>query len=72
MQINNRKSILDDLSKYDILNNDEHNYIEITEWNNGEGYDIIIQTKSDRQMFSLTHGELEAINYLTKALCYND
>lgn len=60
-----RKSVYDDLNKYDILAK-EHSFIEVTEWTNGEGYDIHI----DEQMFSLTHGQLEAINYLTKVLEY--
>ena len=60
-----RKSVYDDLKKYDILAK-EDSFIEVTEWTNGEGYDIHI----DEQMFSLTHGQLEAINYLTKVLEY--
>ncbi len=61
MKIGSRKSIYDDLQKYDHLN-----FIEITEWTNGEGWDIAINEK----MINLTYGELEAINYLTKALDY--
>lgn len=65
MKINNRKSIYDDLQKYDCLKN-KSSFIEITEWTNGEGWDITI----DEKIFSLTYGELEAIKYLTKALDY--
>lgn len=65
MKINNRKSIYDDLQKYDCLKN-KSSFIEITEWTNGEGWDITI----DEKMFNLTYGELEAINYLVKALDY--
>ena len=32
------------------------------------GYDISIETKTDTKFYSLTHGELEAINHLTKSL----
>lgn len=60
-----RNSVYDDLKKYDILAK-ENSFIEVTEWTNGEGYDIHI----DEQMFNLTHGQLEAINYLTKVLEY--
>lgn len=65
MKIGSRKSINDDLQKYDHLKN-KFSFIEITEWTNGEGWDIAINEK----IFNLTYGELEAINYLTKALDY--
>lgn len=65
MKIGSRKSIYDDLQKYDYLKN-KSSFIEITEWTNGEGWDIAINEK----MFNLTYGELEAINYLVKALDY--
>lgn len=66
MKIDSRKSINDDLQKYDHLKNKSSSFIEITEWTNGEGWDIAINEK----MINLTYGELEAINYLTKALDY--
>ena len=73
MEKYNRKSISDDLSKYDYLKNtDENAFIEVTEWSNGEGYDINIETKNDNKLISLTNGELEAINYLIKTLDYNN
>ena len=73
MEKNTRKSVSDDLSKYDYLKNtDENAFIEVTEWSNGEGYDITIETKNDNKLISLTNGELEAINYLTKTLDYNN
>jgi len=65
MKINNRKSIYDDLQKYDCLKN-KSSFIEITEWTNGEGWDITI----DEKMFNLTYGELEAIKYLIRVLDY--
>lgn len=65
MKIGSRKSINDDLQKYDHLKN-ESSFIEITEWTNGEGWDIAINEK----MINLTYGELEAINYLIKVLDY--
>lgn len=65
MKIGSKKSIYDDLQKYDYLKN-KSSFIEITEWTNGEGWDIAINEKT----FNLTYGELEAINYLVKALDY--
>lgn len=66
MKINERKSISDELKKYDHLAKDT-DFIEVTEWTNGEGWDIWL---NDRLM-SLTYGQLEAINYLIKFLDYN-
>ena len=72
MEKNTRKSVNDSLGKYDYLvNKDEHSFIEVTEWANGEGFDIVIETKTKSKLISLTIGELEAINYLTKSLEYN-
>lgn len=66
MEITNRKSINDKLTKYDYLAKDD-DFIEVTEWTNGEGYDIVINDK----IISLTSGQLDAINYLTKSLEYS-
>lgn len=65
-EFNQRKSVNDNLYKYDILSK-EDSYIEITEWTNGEGWDITI----DNKLISLTYGELEAINHLINLLQYN-
>lgn len=65
-EIYQRKSIMDYLIKYDYLAKDD-DFIEIMLWKNGEGYDISMK---DGVLFSLTIGQLEAINYLTKKLDY--
>ena len=59
------KSISDDLNKYDYLAK-TGDFIQVTEWANGEGYDISI---NDR-IFNLTSGQLDAINYLVQTLRY--
>ena len=46
---------------------DSKDYITITEWANGEGWDISI---GDR-LFNLNWDELAAINYLTAFLQYD-
>lgn len=65
MDIVNRRSINDNLRKYDYLAK-ENSFIEVTEWANGEGWDI---TFNDT-IISLTLGQLDAIKYLTSALQY--
>lgn len=71
MEKTNRKSVNDQLKKY-TWTNDEHAFIEVTEWSNGEGWDINICDGSDSKMFSLHCGELEAIIYLKGVLEYAD
>lgn len=65
-KIYTRKAAWDKLRKYDYLAKDD-DFIEVTVWKNGEGYDISMK---DGVLFSLTIGQLEAINYLTKKLDY--
>lgn len=67
MEFVKRKSVHDKLSKYDYLSNhDSDDFIEVTEWANGEGITIVINEKT----YELTHGQLDAINYLSQALRY--
>ena len=67
-----RKSIFDTLSKYDYLESDKHAFIEITEWKNEEGYNIIIETESKSLEFSLSIGQIKAINHLINCLEYGE
>jgi ribosomal protein RSM22 (predicted rRNA methylase) len=64
-EIKNRKSVSDNLNKYDYLAKDS-DFIQITEWTNKEGWDITINDET----ISLTSGQLDAINYLIKVLEY--
>lgn len=69
METVSRTSIRDDLNKYDYLKNSkELNCIEVTEWFNKEGIDISIECKNESKLFSLSYGELDAINYLSQTL----
>lgn len=71
VKIKNRISASDSLSKYDYLKNkDEKAFIEVTEWGNVEGIDISIERENESKLFSLTYGELAAINYLAKTIEY--
>ena len=67
MEIKNRRCIIEYLNKFDIMAKKD-DFIEVCEWTNGEGFDISI---TDKKIISLTRGELEAIDFLTKALDYN-
>lgn len=73
MEKTTRPSVIDDLHKYDYLKNKEDiAIIEVTEWGNKEGIDINIESKSGSNIFSLTYGELEAINYLSKVIEFGE
>ena len=65
MEFVKRKSVHDKLSKYDYLSNhDSDDFIEVTEWAHGEGITVVI----NEEISDLTHGQLDAINYLSQAL----
>lgn len=65
MEFVERKSVNDKLRKYDHLAKDD-DFIEVTEWTNGEGWDVTINEKQ----LLLTRGQLDAIEYLTRSLDY--
>ena len=67
MEFVKRKSVHDKLSKYDYLSNrNSDDFIEVTEWANGEGITVAIKEKT----YELTYGQLDAINYLSQVLRY--
>ena len=68
MEIVDRKSIQDNLEKYDYLATKD-DFIIVTEWSNHEGVDITI---CDDKLISLSYGTLDAINYLVKTLRYKE
>jgi len=39
-------------------------FIEVTEWYNGEGFDVLIEKDGNSQRFSLTMGEWECLTAL--------
>jgi len=52
-----KESRMVQLKNYDHLAK-EHDFMELTEWHNGEGFDINL---GDNKSFSLTHGEFSAL-----------
>jgi hypothetical protein len=61
-----RNAVFCSLKEYDFASK-EHSYIEITEWHNGEGFDINACNYSDRNI-SLSYGEFKLIKKLVKQL----
>jgi hypothetical protein len=62
IKFEDRKSIFAELK---TIYSKEHDFIEVTEWANGEGFDITI---SDKKQISLHETELDVINLLVKKL----
>ncbi len=66
VEINNRTAITADLNGFCVYSK-EHDFIEVTEWTNGDGFDILISSHNDKS-FSLTRGQFDAIKTLVKKL----
>jgi hypothetical protein len=47
-----------------LLHAGDNDYMEVTQWSNGEGYDICIDRKNGRDKFSLTFGEFDLLTVL--------
>jgi len=63
MEIKNRQSVFADLTKFCHLAQDD-DFIEVTEWVNGEGVDITFKNG----VIQLTYGQLTAIECLVRVL----
>ena len=64
-EYNNRKSIMVSLS--DSIYHKSSDFIEVTEWANGEGWDIILSSNNG-QTFSLHETEFDEIKKMIKQL----
>lgn len=58
-----RKAIFEELSNYCPLSN-KNDFMEITEWGNGEGFDVVISSHWRERQVSLTWGEFELMTKL--------
>lgn len=70
MEIYNRKAIFKELEDWCHFA-DENDYIEVTEWTNGEGVDIDIHSKVGGNI-SITYGEWKLLKKLIKVLKKTD
>lgn len=41
-------------------------FIEVTKWVNGIGYDVRISTGTNVQLFEITYGQIDALNAIIK------
>jgi hypothetical protein len=63
IEVSQRRAVFAELKPY-CFHSGENHYMEVTEWSNGEGYDIVIDRKNNTERFSLTHGEWECLQVL--------
>lgn len=70
MDFNNRRTVSDKISRYKPGYNlsDAQDFIELTEWYNGEGFDITI---GENTIISLHRDDINAINHLINCLDYH-
>ena len=62
-KIESVRSITVNMKMFDLTSKDS-DYITVTEWPNGEGWDISLNDK----MIGISRGMLDAINFLTTAV----
>ena len=62
-----RKSVFAELKQWCFGYGKEEDYIEVTEWANGAGFDVDIET-SQRQRFQLTWEQYEALKVLVNKI----
>lgn len=59
-----RKAVMANLNDYCHCAKPDDN-MEVTQWANGEGWDIVIDSRHNSRTFSLTDGEMRALMVLT-------
>ena len=65
-KVASRKSIFSEIGQYCYLSK-EHDYIEVTEWTNRDGFDVDLSSLGSQKM-SITWGQFKLIKKLVKQL----
>ena len=63
IEVSKRRAVFAELKDYCLMSGD-NDYMEVTEWSNGEGYDVCIDRKNGGEKFSPTYGEVELLTVL--------
>ena len=71
IEVDQRRSLYSLLKPY-CYHASEHDYMEITEWSNGAGFDINIARQRGIERFSLSYGEFELLQVLINYKGYED
>ena len=65
--IKNRKCLFSEIGSYCYLSK-PNDYVEITEWTNGEGVDINISDGAGNRTISMTWGEFKLVKKMMKTI----
>jgi predicted nucleic-acid-binding Zn-ribbon protein len=72
VELSNRKSAFIELKEFCLFSmgerKDKGDFLEVTEWSNGEGYDIHISDVNGEKHFHLTWGQMEALFKCVKSM----
>ena len=63
VEVNNRRAVFAELKDYCHMCGQD-GYMEVTEWSNGEGWDVTIENIRGAEQFSLTYGEWQLLQVL--------
>jgi hypothetical protein len=63
IEVNKVRSLFTELKPYDVFATGD-DYISITEWHNGEGFDVDLHSHTTKQLFQLSWGEFDALTTL--------
>jgi hypothetical protein len=73
IEVSKRKSAMVELKDWCVMSciperKDKGDFLEVTEWSNGEGYDLHIHDALGERQFDLTCGQFEALVKCIKAI----
>ena len=72
IKISNRKAAIVDLKDFCLFSmgdrTDKGDFLEVTQWSNGEGYDVHISALYGEVTFTLTWGQMEALRKCVKMI----
>ncbi len=66
-----RQAVFGELKDFCLLSK-EHDYIEVCEWHNGEGFDVEVFSNNTSQQFQLTWGQFKLLIKLVTKLESNE
>jgi hypothetical protein len=62
-----RNTIFSEIKEYCYLSA-EHDFIEISEWKNGDGFDVIISNRGTEERIPITWGQFKLLKKMVKKL----
>ena len=63
----NRKAVFSEVKDYCHLSK-PFDYVEVIQWNNGEGFDVDMSTSQGNETLRITYGQWRLLKKLVKAL----